>query len=209
MRIAIVLVAVLLAASVSSANPSPAWPVLFIDFDEDGLPDGDPVVDYIAPAPYTNISAYVGLSCTGTTPYDTFSAVSFGLNDIAAEYPGMAVLVTFENLMPGDLSVGDPFDGGITIATGDCVTTSCVFLGRVDFFYLGGWCCIEIRDHTDYPRWVVDCQDPGQVHYYCVGNNGSVGGATCAPGEDCGFYPCDNASPVEDISWGAIKALYY
>ena len=40
MRIAVALLAVFLAASVSSANPGPAWPVLFIDFDEDGLPGG-------------------------------------------------------------------------------------------------------------------------------------------------------------------------
>lgn len=68
-------------------------------------------------------------------------------------------------------------------------------------FYLGGACHLEILDHGDYPRWVVDCSDPGEVDQYCVYMNGGIGGAI-APDGDC------EPTPVQGASWGAIKALY-
>ncbi len=48
---------------------------------------------------------------------------------------------------------------------------------------------------------MVDCSDPGEVDYYCVLANGSIGGAACLDG-DC--VPV----PVELWSWSTIKSLY-
>jgi hypothetical protein len=71
----------------------------------------------------------------------------------------------------------------------------------VSFFYLGGSGCLQILDHQDYPRWVVDCAQPAEVDQYCVLAHGSIGGVTCPEG-DCG------AVPVEEATWGAVKSLY-
>ena len=82
-----------------------------------------------------------------------------------------------------------------------CESEDPELVGFVSMFYLGGSCSIEILDHDEYPRWVVDCDDPWEIDEYCVYMNGSIGGAELPPG-DCEF------TPVEDASWGAIKSLY-
>jgi hypothetical protein len=79
-----------------------------------------------------------------------------------------------------------------------------VVVGYGSYFYLGGACCIEILDHAEYPRWVVDCADPGQVDLYCLEGHGIIAGGDCLTQTD---YPCE-PSPVEDTSWGNIKAMY-
>lgn len=71
----------------------------------------------------------------------------------------------------------------------------------VTFFYLGGSGCLQILDHADYPRWVVDCGQPQEVDQYCVLAHGSIGGLVCPEG-DCG------AVPVEEGTWGMVKSLY-
>jgi hypothetical protein len=75
-----------------------------------------------------------------------------------------------------------------------------VNVGVLHMVYLGGAGDIMLVDHPDYPRWVVDCQTPGQVHYYCVLSHGGVAKSPI-PG-DCGV------TPVHDKSWGAIKSMY-
>jgi hypothetical protein len=57
-----------------------------------------------------------------------------------------------------------------------------------------------ILDHPDYPRWVIDCQDPGQVFYYCVRSHGGVW-------KDAVVGDCPTVA-VEDVSWGSIKSMY-
>ena len=74
-------------------------------------------------------------------------------------------------------------------------------VGCVSLFYLGGACHLEILDHGDYPRWVLDCGDPGEVDEYCVYKNAAIGGAEVPPG-DC------ESTPVHAGSWGAIKSMY-
>ena len=77
-----------------------------------------------------------------------------------------------------------------------------VLVAVVTIFYLGGSGCLEIRDHEEYPRWVVDCSEPGEVDQYCVLAHGSIGDAyACAEG-DC------HPAPVERNTWGTIKSLY-
>jgi hypothetical protein len=178
-------------------NPQ-AW--AYISFD----PAGDFQMNEISPAPFSTVNAYFCIGCaTGG-----MTTVSFRLNDALVDCPntgssGMATQ-SFVNLMPGNLMIGNPFDAvGATIAATECMLMDPIIVGYASYFYLGGACAINILDHADYPRWVVDCNEPGLVDYYCVAGNGSVGGAPLTPGEDC---PCD--SPVEDTTWGGIKALY-
>jgi hypothetical protein len=76
-----------------------------------------------------------------------------------------------------------------------------ILVAVVTFFYLGGSGCLEIRDHEEYPRQVVDCGNPGETDQYCVLAHGSIGDNACPVG-DCGL------SPVQAETWGAIKGLY-
>jgi hypothetical protein len=191
--LAILTVVALAVTATAGMNPQVN---AYISFD----PAGDPLVNAVAPAPYTTVSAYVTLGCVE----GGMTTISFLINNVMAQCPGVMATQAFVNLLPGDLAIGNAFTGGITLASTECMAMDPVVVGRVDCFYLGGACCIQILDHADYPRWVVDCQDPGVVDYYCLAGHGSVGGAVCPDGEVC---PCGGV-PVEDTTWGGIKALY-
>ena len=168
----------------------------YISFD----PAGDELQNAVMPTPYTTVDAYFCLGCIE----GGMTVISFGLNNVMADCPGVMGTQAFVNLLPGGLMIGDPFDGiGATIAATECMPMDPVIVGYGTYFYLGGECCIEIVDHAQYPRWVVDCQTPGVADFYCMAGHGSVGGAVCPEGENC---PC--GTPVEDATWGGIKALY-
>lgn len=167
----------------------------YISFD----PAGDPGQTAVTPAPYTTVNAYVCLADI----VEGMTTVSFGLNNAMAQCPGVMATQAFTNLLPGNLAIGDAFAGGITLASTECMTMDPVVVGYGSYFYLGGACCIEILDHTEYPRWVVDCAEPGQVDLYCLEGHGIVADGTCVTPTE---YPC--ASPVEDRTWGGIKAMY-
>ncbi len=194
MRRMLIAVLVLAVATVAFAGNNPQVRA-YISFD----PAGDPLQNAIAGTPYTTVSAYFCLGCVD----GGMTTVSMLFNDVVVQCPGVMATKAFVNLLPGDLAIGNAFAGGITVASTECMPTDPVVVGRIDCFYLGGACCIQILDHSAYPRWVVDCQDPGVVDYYCLWGHGSVGGASCPAGETC---LCD--SPVEDATWGGIKALY-
>ena len=168
----------------------------YISFD----PAGDPAQNVIQPAVYVTVDAYVVLGCIE----GGMTTVSFLLNDAMLECPGVIATQAFVNLLPGGLAIGNAFVGGITIASTECMLTDPVVVGYGSYFYMGGDCCIQILDHVDYPRWVVDCNDPGLVDFYCIAGHGTIGAATCPGVEDC---PCGGV-PVEDATWGGIKALY-
>ena len=192
--LAILVIAALAVTATAGNNPQV---YAYISFD----PAGDPLQNAVTPAAYTTVDAYVCLGCVE----GGMTVISFGLNNAMVECPGVMATQAFVNLLPGGLMIGDPFDGvGATIASTECMTMDPVIVGYGSYFYLGGACCLQIVDHADYPRWVVDCQDPGVQDYYCLAGHGSVGGATCPDPEEC---PC-NGSPVEDATWGGIKALY-
>jgi hypothetical protein len=167
----------------------------YISFD----PAGDEGMTAAAPTPYTTVNAYV---CLGGI-VEGMTTVSFGVNNVTAQCPGVMATQAFTNLLPGNLAIGDPFVGGVTVASTECMYGPVVVIGSVDCFYLGGACCIEILDHADYPRWVVDCADPGLVDLYCLKYHGVVAEGECITETE---WPC--ASPVEDATWGGIKAMY-
>jgi hypothetical protein len=191
--LAILVIAALAVTATAGNNPQV---YAYISFD----PAGDELQNAVTPDPYTTVDAYFCLGCIE----GGMTVISFGLNNAMVDCPGVMATQAFVNLLPGGLMIGDPFDGiGATIASTECMTMDPVIVGYGTYFYIGGECCIQIVDHADYPRWVVDCQDPGVADFYCLQGHGSVGGAVCPDGENC---LC--GSPVEDATWGGIKALY-
>jgi hypothetical protein len=191
--LAILVVAAVATTAMAGDNPQV---YAYISFD----PAGDEAMSAVAPAAYTTVNAYVCLGCIqgGVT------VVSFGLNNALAEYPGVFATQQFTNLMPGGLAIGDPFAGGVTIASTECLTMDPVIVGFGSYFYLGGNGCIKIVDHATYPRWVVDCEEPGVQDYYCLKGHGTVALGVCTDG----LENCQCGSAVEDATWGGIKALY-
>ncbi len=165
----------------------------YISFDQTG--GGDYIHTY-TPTPYVTFNAYV---CFDQVEMG-LTTVSFMLSDPSVDCPGAFAPPSFVNLLPGNLAIGD-WNTGITLASTECMPGPIVVVGYLSLFPLGSGCCIQLLDHPDYPRWVVDCNDPGQVDYYCVLSHGDVGGVGCPEG-DC------SGSPVEDTTWGGIKALY-
>lgn len=188
--VAIAVLLVLAGAFAASANPIVAeW--FYVDFDPPNY------VHRADPDVYTSFSGYFMLDLTNSAETG-FTTISFRV-DYGA---GMTSPPAFVNLLPGNLAIGT-IEEGITLASTECITTFPAAVGRLDMFYLGTPGDIVILDHPDYPRWVVDCQDPGQVFVYCVYSNGGVGkDPDMGPMGDCG------GNPVEDASWAGIKALF-
>jgi hypothetical protein len=182
------------AASPQGHNPDVT---AYISFD----PSGDHAVNTISPAPYSTVNAYVCLTSLNAG----MTTMSFRVKDVVTECPGVMATQMFVNMLPGNLAIGIPFDGeGITVASTECMAQNPLVVGYCSYFYLGGDCCIELLDHHDYPRWVVDCQDPGWVNQYCLYRHGYVNSGECWTEVDI----CPPVVPVERSSWGGIKALY-
>ncbi len=188
--IAIAVSVLVLVAGTAGANPIVGeW--LYIDFDPPNF------VHRADPPIYTAVDAYLMLDLTYSGE-PGFTAVSFRL-DVT---PGVSSPPVFTNLLPGDVAIGD-WETGITLASTECITSFPAQIAVLSLYYLGTPGDVAIYDHPEYPRWVVDCQDPGMDFYYCVYSFGGVGkDPDVGPFGDCG------GSPVEDISWTAIKSLY-
>jgi hypothetical protein len=187
MRIAIVSVlVVVVGAGMALANPIIAENI-YIDFDP---PNYEHRID---PVPYTPFDAYIMVETFFDGP--GFTAISFGLSLT----PGMSSSTVFEILLPGYVVVGQ-YETGITITSTDCITADMqpMPIAVLHCLYTGLPGDIEVTYHPDYPGWIVLCDDSLQV--FCVLSHGGVGKAPL--GGDCG------GNPVEDVSWGAIKALY-
>jgi len=163
-------------------------PTIFIDFSGDAAAY-DQVQSRVDPPLYTTVSAYVGLAGA----FDGFTVVSFA---IEVGPPGVFAPPSFANLLPGDLAIGS-WDSGITLASPECVGESgeLVYLARLDLFYIGGEGHILITDHPEFPRWVIDCAEPGEMHEYSVGNHGGV-------------WKDPASTPVRAMTWGSIKAMF-
>ncbi len=180
-----ILVAVL-GFGTALANPIIADNI-YIDFDP---PQYDHRID---PEPYTPFDAYVMVETFLGGP--GFTAISFGL----AVTPGMSSATSFEILLPGYVVVGD-YETGITLTSTECITPDMqpIAIAVLHCFYQGTPGDIEITYHPEFPGWIVFCDDSVQI--FCVLSHGGVGKQPLAG--DCG------GNPVEDVSWGAIKALY-
>lgn len=185
---------------------------MFVHIETDATPDATDnsgvVNEILSPSTNTLYYAHIGLADVGveTAPPDSngFTTISLKINDLMTSYPGVVATQSFTSTLPGGLTIGDAFTGdGITCAATNCMLAPFQYIGYVQFFFLGGACTVEVIDHVAYPRWVVDCQEPGQVDYYCVWKQGGVGMAAPA-----GDMDCDANTPVTNETWGNIKALY-
>ena len=168
---------------------------IYIDFDPPNY------VHEIMPEQYTTFDAYVCLDQVG----EGVTCASFRLPDLVEECPGVIATGSWTILMHGDLPICyyPWMYGGTFLCSYECCTAEeePVLLGYATYFYLGGSCCLHILDNVEYPRWVVDCRDPGEVDHYCVLANGSINGGEC-PAGDC------SPVPVQGGTWGTIKSLY-
>jgi hypothetical protein len=207
---AVALVALCVPAFAQGLNPTAK---MFVHVTDGATPveptDNATVVNTHTPAAYSTVRAYIGVTdCTG------FSSLVFRLNDALVGYPGVVATQGFVNLLPGNLAIGNAFGNGlgdsgdgITLATA-CAEGPFVLAGYAEYFYLGGDFTVEILDHNnqinDWEGWIVDCQEPGQVDMWCVWLNGAIGAATPPAGDE----GCEANVPVEDATWGAIKAIY-
>jgi hypothetical protein len=149
------------------------------------------------PAAYTTVNAYL---CVDNVQQG-ITTFSFRMDDPVDANPGVLATASWTQLLPGGLVPMYPWPYGLTVASTECNESDPTVIGVVSCFYLGGEACLEILDHPDYPRWVVDCSEPGEIDTYCVLAHGSVGGGSCPDG-DC------PSVPVESESWGTIKSLY-
>ena len=180
---------VLAVASLAFAGGNPDVKC-YVSFDQTGA--GAPVHQHEM-VQYVGFNAYICF-----TDLDMgLTTVSFMLNNPQVEYPGLFASQSFTNLL--DIIVGDPFTG-MSLASTTCRSEDVVVVGYLNLFPTAvGDACVNILDDPDFPRSVVDCTQPnGLVDMYFVTANGGLGGAEC-PGD---------IVPVEDSSWGSIKALY-
>ena len=183
---------VVLASGVSAGgNPDVR---MYIDFDPPNC------VHSVTTELYTDLYGYVCLDHT----QEGVTCVSFRLTNMLEDYPGVFATQSWTWLFPGDLPICVPYEFGATICASECMTEEegPILVGYMSYFCLGdGPACLQILDHADYPRWVVDCSDPGEVDYYCVLAHGSINGGVCPEG-DCG------PTPVGSETWGKVKSLY-
>ena len=165
---------------------------IYIDFDPPNY------VHEIAPEPYTSFDAYVCLDQVD----EGVTCVALGLTDLREEHASVIGADSWTALFPGDLAINWPWCAMNPCST-ECMTDDegPVLIGYATYFYLGGSACLEILNHIDYPRWVVDCSTPAEVDYYCVLAHGSINGGECPDG-DC------SPVPVQSETWGTIKSLY-
>lgn len=167
---------------------------LFIDF-SGAATTYDEVQSRLDPPLYTSFSAYVGVLVLLDGEYGygwwAFKELSFAID---CHFTDAYVPPSFENLLPGDLSLGT-WDEGITLMSSECVGDygDVVYVGRLDFFWLGGQADILVIDHPQYPRRIIDCGD--QIHEFEVASHGGV-------------WKDSVSTPVGATSWGSIKAMY-
>ncbi len=184
MRVLMVFLILAAVVATASAGGNPAVRC-YIDFDHPNR------VHTISPEPGTTVDAYICLDFLDMG----MTGLSFRLTDVMSECPGVFSSYSFENLLAGGITVGDPLVGGCSVAAPECTGPGTVCVGVVHFEYVDGDCCIKVEDHINVPRWVVDCSDPGVLDLYRTGCHGSVGSACCPSSEDCMDVRCEPQGP--------------
>ena len=161
---------------------------VYVSFDQTGA--GGLVHQY-------DMTQYIGFNayfCFGELDMG-ITVVSFAINDVMVEFPGLFASQSFTNLL--DIIVGDPFVG-MSLASTTCRPGPVVVVGYLNLFPVAvGDACVNLIDDPQFPRSVVDCTLPnGEVDHYSFLANGTIGAADCPD------------TPVEASTWGGIKALY-
>ena len=181
----LLVVALMLAVAIPAFAGGNPFVTAYVTF------DAGTEVDRLDPTPYTLGNAYICLKNidAGFTTVSLMTVVDAGLS----------ISTSWASLLPGGLVIG-AFDTGVTLASTDCMLGEFVCIAEGSFVWTGTAGMIAVVDHPEYPRWVVDCI--GDTDVYCLANNAAVFMDPVPTGEDC------EPSPVEESTWGGIKALY-
>jgi len=198
MRFALTAVLVALIAFGSAAATMNPECKLVIDFNGSATTYAD-ITSQTDPADFTAFTAYVVLVDVGTGSEVGMTTISFKL----AVTAGTSSPPSFTSMLPGGLAIGS-WDTGVTLASTDCMSGPIVYIGSLSCFYLGTPGAITIEDHPEYPRWVVDCNEPGELDYYCVWSHGGVNQAPPASPDPS----CLGDTAIEAATWSTIKSLY-
>jgi hypothetical protein len=155
----------------------------------------------IHPAPGTTFDVYVCLDCFGDDPFLSGTRGTAFLFERSFVGFKLAQTALCEGLDFGDAEID-----GWTIACTDCIypVDDVVCIGMVTYLYQGpdpGF--IMLLPHPGTGREVLDCDFLSD--YYCIYAN--LGVSMPPPDGEPGC-DCEPPNPVEDSTWGGIKALY-
>jgi hypothetical protein len=173
-----------------------------------------PATDYL----YFDVGG--GANCIWPLENETFTVTVYlgdlglftedGITEISLRFDR-----TFEGIKLGQTSwlygseSGDIEDSGLTLSTplGECATPNqfgLIPIISVEYLYLGGPGTITPAAHASAGNSLVNCYDVG-VTWYLYGNfeTGGTVGVGMEPPEGC-----LGGTPVADVSWGVVKALY-
>jgi len=195
---AVSLVVLLCSAAIAGDNPCVR---LYIDFD---FPNYVHAIEELAP--YSVLEGYLCADCLGIEGVTDggFSAISFMLSESIAPMVGMS----FTDYLSNPLGIPDgSWDTGLTVWPAELYNMDPLVIGSFTTMVLPGECgCIEILEHPEFGRRVLDYGDPPGLDAWCVLSHGTYGDATCPEGDPDCACPC--VTPVETQSWGLLKALY-
>ena len=140
MRQALAIVFLLICASVAFAGGNPQVRA-YIDFDPPNY------VHDVTAEPYVTVSAYVCLDQLD----DGMTTVSLCIDNPVESCPGCIATAAWVKLLPGGFGGAPPWSpSGYTVAADQCMTDAVTLVGRIEMFYLGGQCCIELLNHPDW-----------------------------------------------------------
>jgi hypothetical protein len=184
-----ILVALLPVATMAGQNPDIQ---IYLDADPSNF------VHEVCPDASGTFDVYVCLTCFG--PDGGTRGTAFLLT---RTFQGFKLSQTS---LLGGLDFGDAEVDGWTLAAGaDCVypdVDDVVCVGVIQYLYLGVPGTLDIGPHPGTGREVLDCDF--QSDFYCVLANLGV----CVPpnpGEDGCECP---SNPVNETTWGRLKAMY-
>lgn len=198
MKTLIIALVVLVMAVPAFAGQNPNLGI-YLDLDT-GTPEGE---NYVCPAPNATFDVYVCFDGFGDNGGMLGAALMFDRT-----FGGFKLTQT--NLLAG-LSFGDVEVDGWALTNGaDCAypdANGVLVAGVCQYLYLGAPGTITIVDHPVDANTAADCNN--DLDYWCVhsveshGVSGNLGVCIDAPDGNC-----EPLSPVEESSWGTIKALY-
>ncbi len=165
--------------------------------------DADPNnhVHEIHPNPSATFDVYVCLDCFGDDPIMSGTRGTAFL--LVRTFGGFKLA---QMALLGGLDFGDAEVDGWTIAAGgDCIypdADDVVCVGVLTYLYTGPEGTLDIVPHPGTGAEVLDCDFLSD--FYCVHANLGVSMPPNPGDPDCECEP----NPVEDSTWGGIKALY-
>lgn len=175
---------------------------VYLDFDSEG--GGQHRIDGLSQLDIFNV--YVVLDCFGDGGGTRGIGFTFEREATLAAIVGTPVNY-LGGLSNGNPEAPTPADGGTNFLAGsDCVmpdANGVVVCGYVPYTFVAGTGYIKIGPNEISGREVLDC-DFLFDDLFCVYAHCAVGADPPAGEPDC---ECP-VSPVEDSTWGSIKALY-